>query len=28
LKEDLVATSEGMKACQDYGKNFSQQLSG
>jgi flavodoxin len=28
LKEDLVTTSEGIKACQDYGKNFSQQLSG
>jgi flavodoxin len=28
LKEDLVATPDGIKACQDYGKNFSQQLSG
>jgi len=28
LKEDLVATTEGMKACQDYGKNFSQNLAG
>jgi flavodoxin len=26
LKEDLVSTAEGMKACQDYGKNFSQKL--
>jgi flavodoxin len=28
LKEDLVATAEGMKACQDYGKTFSQRLGG
>jgi flavodoxin len=28
LKEDLVATPEGIKACQDYGKNFSQTLAG
>lgn len=26
LKEGLVATVEGMKACQDYGKTFSQKL--
>jgi flavodoxin len=28
LQEDLVATAEGIKACQDYGKNFSQRLGG
>jgi flavodoxin len=28
LQEDLVATAEGIKACQDYGKNFSQKLAG
>jgi len=26
LKEDLVETSEGMKACQDYGKVFGEKL--
>jgi flavodoxin len=26
LKEELVETSEGMKACHDYGKTFSQKL--
>jgi flavodoxin len=28
LKEELVASPEGIKACQDYGKNFSQALAG
>jgi flavorubredoxin len=28
LKDELVPTSEGMKACQDYGKTFSQKLAG
>jgi flavodoxin len=28
LKEELVTTPEGVKACQDYGKNFSQKLAG
>jgi flavodoxin len=27
LKEDLVATREGMRACQDYGKAVAQKLS-
>jgi len=27
LKEDLVAVSEGMRACQDYGKAIAEQLS-
>ena len=26
LKEDLVETTEGMRACQDYGKVFSEKL--
>jgi flavorubredoxin len=28
LQEELVATAEGIKTCQDYGKNFSQALAG
>jgi flavodoxin len=27
LKEDLIATHEGMRACQDYGKMIAQKLS-
>jgi flavodoxin len=26
LKEDLVGTSEGMQTCQDYGRNFGEEL--
>lgn len=27
LKEDLIETRDGMKACQDYGRKFGQELS-
>jgi hypothetical protein len=26
LREDMVATGEGMKACQDYGRGFGEKL--
>lgn len=28
LKEEVVETSEGMKACQDYGRVFGEKLGG
>jgi len=28
LKEDFIGTEDGLKACQDYGKNLAEKLAG